>query len=130
MALRSLVMLCFVLWAAGARAETGNDRPPLNFVFILADDLGWRDLGCYGSTFYETPNLDALAASGVRFTSAYAACPVCSPTRSSIQTGRYPARLRNTDFFGGPQPDEAALQPRFKNRKLLPAQYLVMMPFV
>ncbi len=68
---------------------------------ILADDLGWRDLGCYGSTFYETPNLDRLAAQGMRFTQAYAACPVCSPTRASIQTGKYPARLNLTDWIPG-----------------------------
>ena len=61
-----------------------------NIVFILIDDLGWRDLACYGSGFYETPNLDRLAAEGVRFTDAYAACPVCSPTRASILTGKYP----------------------------------------
>lgn len=103
-------------------------EPPLNFVFILADDLGQRDLGCYGSTFYETPHLDAFAASGMRFTSAYAACPVCSPTRSSIQSGKYPARTRNTDYFGGPQPDEAALLPQFKNRQLLPAAYRERLP--
>ncbi|RIK74921.1 MAG: sulfatase [Planctomycetota bacterium] len=103
--------------------ERARQRPP-NFVFILADDLGWRDLGCYGSSFYETPRLDALAASGMRFTSAYAACPVCSPTRSSIQSGKYPARTHNTDYFGGPQPQEAALQPKFKHRRLLPAAYL------
>ncbi|MCF6286095.1 MAG: sulfatase-like hydrolase/transferase, partial [Candidatus Hydrogenedentes bacterium] len=64
-----------------------------NFLFILADDLGWKDLGCYGSTFYETPNLDRLAATGMRFTNAYAACPVCSPTRASILSGKYPARM-------------------------------------
>lgn len=74
---------------------------PLNVVFILADDYGWRDLGCYGSTFYETPNLDHLAAEGVRFTQAYAACPVCSPTRASIMTGKYPARLHLTDWLPG-----------------------------
>jgi len=63
-----------------------------NFIFILVDDLGWTDLGCYGSTFYETPNLDKLAASGMRFTDAYAACPVCSPTRAAIMTGKHPVR--------------------------------------
>ncbi|MBN1908980.1 MAG: sulfatase [Pirellulales bacterium] len=67
--------------------------PKRNFVFILVDDLGWTDLGCYGSTFYETTNVDRLAASGMRFTNAYAASPVCSPTRASILTGKYPARL-------------------------------------
>jgi len=72
-----------------------------NFVFILIDDLGWRDLGCCGSTFYETPNLDRLAGQGIRFTDAYAACPVCSPTRASILTGKYPAGVGVTNFIGG-----------------------------
>lgn len=70
-----------------------------NILFILIDDLGWRDLGCTGSTFYETPNLDRLAAQGMRFTDAYAACPVCSPTRASILTGRYPATVGITDWI-------------------------------
>src|SRR6187551_450833 len=78
-------------------AET---KPP-NIIFILADDLGWRDLGCYGSSFYETPNLDRLAREGMRFTDAYAACNVCSPTRASILTGKYPARLKLTDWLPG-----------------------------
>ena len=82
---------------------TGNitsARQP-NIVLILADDLGWHQTGCYGSTFYETPHIDRLAAKGMKFTDAYAACPVCSPTRVSIMTGKYPARLNTTDFFGG-----------------------------
>ncbi|MFH1706923.1 MAG: sulfatase [Planctomycetota bacterium] len=72
-----------------------------NILFILIDDLGWRDLACTGSSFYETPRLDGLAAQGMRFSDAYAACPVCSPTRASILTGRYPARLGITDWIGG-----------------------------
>jgi len=72
-----------------------------NIIMILLDDLGWRDLGCCGSTFYETPNLDRLAREGMRFTNAYAACPVCSPSRASIMTGKYPARLGLTNFIGG-----------------------------
>ena len=83
----------------------GAPKAPPNIIFILADDFGWRDLGCYGSTFYETPNLDGLAAGGMRFTDAYAACCVCSPTRASILTGKYPARLRLTDWLPG-QPDK------------------------
>lgn len=71
-----------------------------NFVFILIDDLGWRDLSVYGSAFYETPNLDRLAAEGMRFTDAYAACPVCSPTRASILTGKYPATVGVTNWIG------------------------------
>jgi len=88
-----------------------------NVVFILADDLGWADLGCYGSSFYETPHLDRLAARGVRFTQAYAACPVCSPTRAAAMTGKYPARLHLTDFIGGT-----------RRGKLSPAAYLDHLP--
>ncbi len=84
--------------SANERTRTGVQRP--NFVFILIDDLGWADLGCYGSAFYETPNIDRLAAQGMRFTDAYAACPVCSPTRASIVTGKYPARLGITQWIG------------------------------
>ena len=72
-----------------------------NVIFILADDLGWRDAGCYGSTYYETPHIDHLASEGMRFTCAYAACAVCSPTRASILTGKYPARLHLTDWIPG-----------------------------
>lgn len=72
-----------------------------NILFILCDDLGWKDLGCYGSSFYETPNLDHLARQGMRFTNAYASCPVCSPTRASAMTGKYPATVGITQFIGG-----------------------------
>lgn len=75
------------------------DQP--NLLFILIDDMGWRDLTCYGSSFYETPHIDRLAAEGLRFTDAYASCPVCSPTRASVMTGRYPARVGITNYIGG-----------------------------
>jgi len=77
------------------------DRRPPNIVFFLVDDLGWADVGCFGSSFYETPNIDRLAAEGVKFTSAYAACHVCSPTRASLLTGKYPARLQLSDWISG-----------------------------
>jgi arylsulfatase A-like enzyme len=80
-------------------AQTDAQKP--NVVFILADDLGWSDLQCYGSSFYETPNLNKLAEEGVRFTDAYAACHVSSPTRGSILTGQYPARTRLSDWLPG-----------------------------
>jgi arylsulfatase A-like enzyme len=70
-----------------------------NIVFILMDDMGWMDLGCQGSAFYETPVLDQLAREGMRFTDAYAACPVCSPTRASLMSGKYPARVGVTDWI-------------------------------
>jgi arylsulfatase A-like enzyme len=95
--------------------------PRPNMVVFLVDDLGWRDLGCYGSTFYETPNLDRLAASGMRFTSSYAACPVCSPTRASIMTGKYPVRTGITDFIAGARTNQPEKWSR--NTRLLPAPY-------
>ncbi len=92
-----------------AAQETPKKKP--NIVFILVDDLGWVDTSCYGSGFYETPHIDALAAGGMLFTNAYAACAVCSPTRAAVMTGRYPARLGVTDwirsrFQGGAIPDD------------------------
>jgi arylsulfatase A-like enzyme len=86
----------------GLSVGNGPARKP-NFVFFLIDDMGWTDVGCYGSTFYETPNIDKLASEGMRFTDAYAACPVCSPTRASIMTGKYPARLGITQWIGARQ---------------------------
>jgi arylsulfatase A len=86
-----------------------------NIVFFLVDDLGWTDVGCYGSSLYETPNIDALAEAGVRFTNAYAACHVCSPTRASILTGKYPATINLTDWLPGRR--EFPFQ-KFRNAKI------------
>ncbi len=94
-----------------------RNRP--NFVFILIDDMGWRDAGCYGSIFYETPNIDRLASEGMLFTDAYAASPVCSPTRASILTGKHPARVGITDWIPGMDP---------KNKKLIGPQDLDHLP--
>ncbi|WP_417392929.1 sulfatase [Gimesia sp.] len=83
-------------------AETAKQKKPLNFVFILVDDLGYMDVGCNNpQTFYETPHINALAKTGMRFTNGYAANPVCSPTRYSIMTGKYPTRVDATNFFSG-----------------------------
>jgi arylsulfatase A len=90
-------------------ADESAKRPP-NIVIILIDDLGWLDLGCFGSTFYETPHIDKLASQGMKFTDAYASCSVCSPTRASLLTGRYPARLHLTDYLTGRPPKDAKLQ--------------------
>lgn len=103
-------------------APSLTETTPPNFLFILVDDLGWTDLGCYGSEFYETPNIDQLAQSGMRFTDAYAACPVCSPTRASIMTGKYPARTNTTDWFGAPQPENVNKH-WTRDKPLLPASY-------
>jgi len=80
-----------------------------NFIFILVDDLGWKDLGSYGSEFYESPNIDHLANQGMKFTNAYAASPVCSPTRASIQTGKHPVRIGITDWIPGRNPKDRKL---------------------
>ena len=93
------------------------DPPRPNVILILADDMGWTDLSCMGSSFYETPRLDRLAAEGMRFTQAYAACPVCSPTRAALMTGRWPARVGITDYIPGARVG-----------KLLPADYLHELP--
>ena len=82
-----------------------------NFVLILVDDLGWADLGCTGSSYYETPNIDRLANEGMRFTAAYSACTVCSPTRAALMTGKYPARLHITDWIKGHDSPKAKLRP-------------------
>src|SRR5687767_15547531 len=86
-------------------------RPP-NVVLILADDLGWADLGCYGNKFNETPNIDQLARQGMRFTDFYAAGAVCSPTRASILSGQSPARLGLTAHIPGHwRPFEKLVEP-------------------
>lgn len=89
-----------ILASIGMAIEVVQPKPP-NVVLFLVDDLGWSDLQCYGSRFHETPHIDSLAAGGVRFTQAYAACHVCSPTRASILTGKYPARIQLTDWLPG-----------------------------
>ena len=93
----SLIVLLFGLLAS---PSLFSKKLP-NFVFFLVDDLGWGDLGCYGSEFHETPYLDKLADEGMKFTNAYSACTVCSPSRAAIITGRYPGRLHLTDWITG-----------------------------
>lgn len=92
--------IAFALMLALAPCAMADPARP-NVVFILADDLGAVDLGCYGSKYHKTPNIDRLAAQGARFTQAYAAAPVCSPTRAAILTGKYPAHLNLTDYLPG-----------------------------
>lgn len=95
---------------AGCAAEPPPELP--NIVFLLVDDLGAMDVGAFNpGTFYETPNIDRLAAAGVRFTRGYAANPVCSPTRFSIMTGRYPTRVGATNYFAGRRDEKFAPAP-------------------
>lgn len=107
------------LLVAACPVERAEARAP-NLVFILADDLGWSDLGCYGSDLHETPNLDRLAREGVRFTQAYA-MSVCSPTRAALLTGRHAARLHYTIWR------EGALTPS-RDQKLLPPPAISDLP--
>ncbi|MCG6187012.1 sulfatase [Maribellus maritimus] len=115
---RLLILLLVIL---AYSCKTNQEDKPVNFIFILADDLGYAQSGCYGSEYYTTPNIDKLAREGMRFTNAYAACPVCSPTRASIITGKYPARLHITDFIAGNKRDDYPLsQPDWQ--KFLPLE--------
>lgn len=87
--MRHFTTIIFFLIAVQSSMQ-GQEKP--NVVFFLADDLGWSDTGCYGSNYYDTPNIDQLASEGVRFTSAYM-MPTCSPSRASLMTGEYPPRI-------------------------------------
>ncbi len=109
-----LLVLCFVF-----EVQAQNKSKP-NIIFIIADDLGYMDLGCYGNPYNETPHIDSLAKGGIRFTQAYAASPVCSPSRAAILTGKHPARLQLTNFLVGERTD--SLSP------VLPAQWQKFLP--
>ena len=106
------------LFASLVSFANAVERP--NVIFYLIDDLGWADLACYGSAFHETPNLDRLAKQGMRFTDAYAACPVCSSTRASIMTGKYPVRSGITDWIGAGQRRDVLVTP--VNESFLPQE--------
>lgn len=116
------VSLLALAGIVSAQEGVAEQRPP-NILIMLVDDLGYSDLGCYGSTFYETPNLDQLAREGARFTDGYAACPVCSPTRASLLTGKWPQRCGVTDYIGAAQPERWN-----RNTKLNPANYRTELP--
>lgn len=114
--LAACTVAILALLGASREAHAAVTRP--NFVFILADDLGWRDLSIEGSTFYESPNIDRIARSGMRFTQGYAACQVCSPSRASILTGKFTARHGITEWIGAAQGTQWK-----RNTRLLPAHY-------
>ncbi len=99
---KPVLLACLVLGTVtGSLARLAAEEQRPNVVVFMIDDLGWTDAGCYGSDLYETPHIDRLAAEGLRFTNAYAACTVCSPTRAAMMTGMYPARLNLTDWIDG-----------------------------
>ena len=111
----SILVPILLLFSSGVLFA--KDRP--NIVFILADDMGWADLPVYGNKFNEAPRLSRLAEEGMLFTNAYAACPVCSPTRASIQSGQYPARVGVIDFIPGHwRPYEEVIVPKNKTQYL------------
>ncbi|TXT28085.1 MAG: sulfatase [Planctomycetota bacterium] len=114
------VVSLVLLWLASTNLVAA-ERP--NVVLIVADDLGAMDLGCYGSNFHRTPHLDKLAAEGMRFTQSYSACPVCSPSRAAIVTGRYPQRFQLTDWLPGrpDRPDQRLNRPTLRNHLPLEA---------
>lgn len=119
--MKHLIILSSISLLVLASHLRAAERP--NIVFILVDDYGWRDIGLEGSTFYETPNIDRIGREAMRFTRGYAACQVCSPSRASIMTGKFPARHGITDYIG------AAEGTGWKrNTKLLPAHYLHALP--
>ena len=106
--MQPLVYLLFGPLLAGAGSIAAEHQRP-NVIFIVADDLGWTDLGCFGSDYYQSPHIDALAQDGMRFTANYSACTVCSPTRAALLTGKHPARLRITDWIPGLPPENPKL---------------------
>lgn len=119
----SVIILTLPPVSRTALAQTpATKRRPPNVVIILIDDMGWADLGSYGSAFQRTPNIDALAARGARFTDAYAAAPVCSPSRAALLTGRAPARLRLTDWLPGREDRPAQKMLRPAIRQALPLE--------
>jgi len=118
---RFLLALATSLLPSGI-ALRAADPPRPNVIVILADDLGWTDLACYGSDLHETPHLDRLAADAMKFTQNYSACTVCSPTRAALLTGKYPARLHITDWIPGAMPDNPKLLVPDWTKALPPAE--------
>ena len=127
-----LLMLPLLQLGCADAVETGEKEVRPNVVFILADDLGYHDLSCMGSTFYETPHIDRIANEGMVFTNGYATCQVCSPSRASIMSGKVPARHGITDWIGAKTGENWRKAGRFnkllppENVANLPAEYVVL----
>ena len=116
------VFYLFVLLIFQSCSQPQTNQPPPNVLFILVDDLGYKDLGVYGSVFYDTPHLDSLAGISTRFTNAYSASPVCSPTRAALMAGKDPVRVNITDWIPGMSVDRA------DNPTLIPPEDIHNMP--
>lgn len=123
--LNAVIILCALAFSICSCTTKTETKPPPNIIFILADDLGYSQIGVNGSDYYQTPNIDQLAGEGMRFTNAYSAAAICSPTRASIMTGKYPARLHLTDFLAGNNRDDYPLsQPQWQ--KYLPLEEITI----
>lgn len=114
-------ILSFLLFSCNPTGEEESTSVKPNILFILADDLGYSDISCMGSQFYETPHIDRIAKEGMTFNNGYAACQVCSPSRASIMTGKIPARHGITDWIGAPSGEDWRGHKRYT--RLLPPQY-------
>lgn len=120
----SIAVIVVLIASSCQQAPTLPEKP--NFLFIIVDDLGAHDLSCTGSTFYETPNIDRISQAGLNFSNAYATCAVCSPSRASIMSGRFPARHGITDYIGARTGEDwKAVQ---RHTKLLPPDYQPHLP--
>lgn len=117
-----------VLMVSCQQHERAKEVKSPNVLFILVDDLGYHDLSCTGSTYYETPNVDRIAAEGIEFTNGYASCQVCSPSRASIMSGKFPARHGITDWIGARSGEDWRKAGR--SNKLLPPEYEHQLPAV
>ncbi len=123
--LRLLPVCVFLLTVIFSCSDTRTRFKP-NFLFILVDDLGYHDLSCTGSEYYDTPNVDRIAREGMVFTNGYATCQVCSPSRASIMSGKFPARHGITAWIGAPSGEGWRTATRFN--KLLPPEYIHHLP--
>jgi len=119
-----IIWTCGLLLSAAHTPASATELP--NVIVILADDLGYHDLSCMGSQYYETPNIDRIAESGMIFTDGYASCQVCSPSRASIMSGKSPARHGITDWIGARTGEEWRKAGRFN--MLLPPEYVHNLP--
>ncbi|QVY66584.1 sulfatase-like hydrolase/transferase [Polaribacter sp. Q13] len=110
-----------VLFSLNAQNKDYKTQDKPNIVLVLIDDMGWKDMGCSGSKYYETPNMDALAASGMRFENGYSSSPVCAPSRGAIYTGKSPGRTKySTVYNGGAAADERLFErSKFRDGKNL-----------